>query len=304
MLRWCRIRCPSTSSSSQPCNRGQARASASWAISTTPASLVTRRELTRRSMRRSCSGSVDRSRRGTRLRTGSPSAPAVTKRSTRSRSTCLWSSSMPAYTVSADRATAPRMPPDAAYPATVRVRPSRRFQVSIRAWDMSGRAPGVPATSPTRRSTSPASISSPDCRAGSSIASRSDCSLMPPSRCRLRSTRRAKPGWTDISDTLSARIATTTVPGPNDLLASSARNSLRSLSSRQSEKTSSHWSTTSTDAVAGSGAARQRPHRVCSRGQHHDGAALTAQRRGDPGPDQATTCRTPRDRPRSASPTA
>ena len=40
----------------------------------------------------------------------------------------------------------------------------------------------------------PASISRPDCRAGASMASRSDCSLMPPSRWRPRSTSRAKRG--------------------------------------------------------------------------------------------------------------
>ena len=63
-LRWCRIRWPSMSSSSQARNRGQARASASWAISTTPASLVTSRDATSRSIRCSWSGSADSRRRG------------------------------------------------------------------------------------------------------------------------------------------------------------------------------------------------------------------------------------------------
>ena len=57
--RWCRIRCPSTSSSSHPRSRGQARASASWAISTTPSSLVTRRVRTSRSTSSSWSGGGD-----------------------------------------------------------------------------------------------------------------------------------------------------------------------------------------------------------------------------------------------------
>ncbi len=57
--RWCRIRWPSTSSSSQPRSRGQARASASWAISTTPSSLVTSRVATSRSTSSSWAGSGD-----------------------------------------------------------------------------------------------------------------------------------------------------------------------------------------------------------------------------------------------------
>ena len=97
-----------------------------------------------------------RSRRGTRLRTGSPSVPGRHQAEHQvTEQVPLVGSTMPAYTVSAERATAPRIPPDAVYPATVRVRPSRRFQVSMRAWDSSGSAPGVPATSPTRRSTRP-----------------------------------------------------------------------------------------------------------------------------------------------------
>ena len=71
--RWRRIRWPSTSSSSQPRSRGQARASASWASSTTSPSLVTRRAATSSSIEPLVDGIVGaRVRRGTRLRTGSP----------------------------------------------------------------------------------------------------------------------------------------------------------------------------------------------------------------------------------------
>ena len=107
-MRW-----PSMSSSSQVRSRGQARASASWAISTTPASLVTRREPTSRSISCWWSGSAENSRRGSRARTGSPCVPELTSLSTRSRSTTRCSGPMPAYTASADCATAPRIPPEA-----------------------------------------------------------------------------------------------------------------------------------------------------------------------------------------------
>ena len=82
-MRW-----PSTSSSSQPRSRGQARASASWVISRTPSSLVTSRAST--SMSISCSwwASEAISRRGTRVRTASPSMPGETSRRTRSRNRC------------------------------------------------------------------------------------------------------------------------------------------------------------------------------------------------------------------------
>ena len=79
-------------------------------------------------------------------------------------------------------------------PATVSVLPSRRFHVSRRACESIGSAPGVPSTSPTSRSTSPASISRPACRAGAWTASRRPCSLIAPSRCRPRSSNRANPG--------------------------------------------------------------------------------------------------------------
>ena len=52
-LRCRRMRCPCTSSSSQVCNRGQARISASWDSSSAPSSLVTSRALTSSPMSRS-----------------------------------------------------------------------------------------------------------------------------------------------------------------------------------------------------------------------------------------------------------
>ena len=84
--RWRRMRWPSTSSSSQSRRRGQALARDSWAISTVSSSLVTSRARTSSSTSRSCSASVATVRRGTRLRTGSPSGVGVTRRSSRSRS--------------------------------------------------------------------------------------------------------------------------------------------------------------------------------------------------------------------------
>ena len=132
---------------------------------------------------------------------------------------------------------------------------SRRFQVSSRACDIRGRAPAVPATSLTSTSTSPGSISRPDCRAGASTAARSPSSVMAPRRYRLRSRRRAKAGYAEASASRSARIATTSRPC-SDQRTSPARNAAREASSGLSEKTSSHWSTTSTVRSEGRGRVR------------------------------------------------
>ena len=178
-LRWCRIRCPSTSSSSQARSRGQARASASWAISTTPASLVTSRDVDQQVDELLVLGSVGRAAVaapgcGPARPRPRPSPAAAPGRGAGAAGRARrWR--RPSRPTGRPRRGCHRV---AAYPATVSVRPSRRFQVSMRAWDSSGSAPGVPSTSPTSRSTSPASISSPDCRAGASMASRSACSLI------------------------------------------------------------------------------------------------------------------------------
>ena len=77
VVRWRRRRCPATSSSSQDCRRGQARASASWASSTVSSSEVTSRARTRSPTMRSRSASPSRLRLDTRQRTGSPSRDGV-----------------------------------------------------------------------------------------------------------------------------------------------------------------------------------------------------------------------------------
>ncbi len=84
-------RCPATSSSSQDCRRGQARARASWASSKVSCSEVTSRARTRSPTMRSRSGSPSRLRLDTRQRTGSPSRVGVTSRSRTERSTARWS---------------------------------------------------------------------------------------------------------------------------------------------------------------------------------------------------------------------
>ena len=105
------IRSPSTSSSSHDLSRGQARASASWAISTVSPSLLRSRALTRLSMTASCSSSEATDRRGARVRTGSPESLGVTSRSIRSRSISRWRAVIPLNTVSADWDTASWIPP-------------------------------------------------------------------------------------------------------------------------------------------------------------------------------------------------
>ncbi len=83
-----------------------------------------------------------RSRFGTRARRGSASSPTTTSRSISDRSTGRPASGRAAWTASAVWASAPPTPPLARYPATVRVRPSRRLHVWASAWENSGSATG------------------------------------------------------------------------------------------------------------------------------------------------------------------
>ena len=83
-------------------------------------------------------------------------------------------------TDSAVSAIAPRTPPEEAYPLRVIIRARRRCQVSMRACESSGNAPGSRPTSCRRTSTKPGSNSQRPRRAGSSMARRISFSFMAP----------------------------------------------------------------------------------------------------------------------------
>ena len=159
-MRWRRIRWPSTSSSSQPRRRGHARASASWASSTVPSSLVTSRA--RRGAR-----SAARARVGGEQAPQVPGGGPARLRAGRDQ---------PQQQVAQDAPLLGRRlvvdllgrlrdrPADAAGLAVAGdgERPALAPLPGLRsACDNRGSAPGSPSTSRTRRSTRPGSRSRP-----------------------------------------------------------------------------------------------------------------------------------------------
>ena len=241
------MRCPAASSSSHACRRGHARASASCANSNVSSSAVTSRDRTSSATTRSRPGSPSRTRLGTRQRTGSPSSDGATRRSRTERTITRCSRSRLSYSRSADRATAPRMPPVSRYPSTVSTFPSRRFHVSTSACESSGRAPGSPSLSRSSTSTRPDSRCRPARSAGCSIASRSASPASGLTRCSPRSARRLSSASTARLPRWSLRTAMTT--GPLRVRSTTwARNDRTTSGALPSANSSSNWSM-STGAV-------------------------------------------------------
>ena len=163
----------------------------------------------------------------------------------------------------------------------------------------SGRAPAVPAHLADEQVDQPAR-SAVLLRAGASMAARNPSSLIAPRRYRLRSTRRAKPGYADGSR--AGRPASRRRAGPLGPADEPGEERARSDASGHSEKTSSHWSTT---APCVPGPRQGEPsHRVLpgvmteTRGPSRSSAAAMPARASEdfPLPDGPTTETAPRSR--------
>ncbi len=196
---------------------------------------------------------------------GVPS-PGATSRSRTRRARSAWGAVSSPYTCSAVRTTAPRSPPAASYADRVRVRPVRCRQVSSRACDIRGRAPGASATSSSSRAVRARSTVSPAAAAGRTTASRSSVRLIGPTSRVASCNAAVRPGCSAHRPRKSARTAITTRSRPPGAAAARRRSTkaVRRSASGQSVYSSSNWSTISqvSASVSGTGSAGRRGWRA------------------------------------------